>query len=66
MCELNKFTAEHAEEAGSDEEGHTPSEIPSHELTVQQGRTQDPDGGLKVVYPSKTDLSHCPGVTVLG
>lgn len=65
MCELNKFTAEHAEEAGSDEEGHTLSESPAHELTVQQVRTLDPDGGLKVVYPSKTDLSQCPGVTVL-
>lgn len=63
MCELNKFTAEHAEEAGSDGEGHTPSD--GGELTVQQVRTVDPDGGLKVVYPSKTDLSNCPGVTVL-
>lgn len=65
MCELNKFTAEHAEEAGSDGEGHTPSDSSTHELTVQQVRTVDPDGGLKVVYPSKTDLSNCPGVTVL-
>lgn len=65
MCELNKFTAEHAEEAGSDEEDHTPSESPAHELTVQQVRTLDPEGNLKVVYPSKTDLNNCPGVSVL-
>uniref|UniRef100_A0A8D3AAP7 Leucine rich repeat containing 47 n=1 Tax=Scophthalmus maximus TaxID=52904 RepID=A0A8D3AAP7_SCOMX len=63
MAELNKFTAEHREEAGSDGEGDGPpepatggSEI-SSELIVQQVRTVDQDGNLKVVYPSKTDFS---------
>ncbi|XP_020779611.1 leucine-rich repeat-containing protein 47 isoform X2 [Boleophthalmus pectinirostris] len=65
MCELNRFTSEHAEEAGSDGEGHTPSDSSTTELIVQQVRTVDPDGSLKVVYPSKTDLTNCPGVTVL-
>ncbi|XP_034446422.1 leucine-rich repeat-containing protein 47 [Hippoglossus hippoglossus] len=62
MAELNKFTAEHREEAGSDAEGEGPPEpLPSveasSELIVQQVRTVDQDGNLKVVYPSKTDLS---------
>ncbi|CAJ1055516.1 leucine-rich repeat-containing protein 47 [Xyrichtys novacula] len=62
MAELNKFTAEHKEEAGSDGEGDTPPEPAascetSSELIVQQVRTVDQEGNLKVVYPSKTDLS---------
>ncbi|XP_029013181.1 leucine-rich repeat-containing protein 47 [Betta splendens] len=62
MAELNKFTAEHQEEAGSDEEGVSPQQPvtgkeASSELIVQQVRTVDQDGNLKVVYPSKTDLS---------
>nr|XP_046253469.1 leucine-rich repeat-containing protein 47 [Scatophagus argus] len=62
MAELNKFTAEHQEEAGSDGEGDGPQEPTtssesSSELIVQQVRTVDQDGNLKVVYPSKTDLS---------
>lgn len=62
MAELNKFTAEHQEEAGSDGEGSGPPEPASgsetsSELIVQQVRTVDQDGNLKVVYPSKTDLS---------
>lgn len=63
MAELNKFTAEHQEEAGSDGEGDGPLEPAgggsetSSELIVQQVRTVDQDGNLKVVYPSKTDLS---------
>lgn len=62
MAELNKFTAEHQEEAGSDGEGEGPQEPAasreiSSELIVQQVRTVDHDGNLKVVYPSKTDLS---------
>uniref|UniRef100_A0A3Q0SBH2 Leucine rich repeat containing 47 n=1 Tax=Amphilophus citrinellus TaxID=61819 RepID=A0A3Q0SBH2_AMPCI len=62
MAELNKFTAEHQEEAGSDEEGGGPPEPAdssetSSQLIVQQVRTVDQDGNLKVVYPSKTDLS---------
>uniref|UniRef100_A0A3Q3XGY2 B3/B4 tRNA-binding domain-containing protein n=1 Tax=Mola mola TaxID=94237 RepID=A0A3Q3XGY2_MOLML len=60
MAELNKFTAEHQEEQGSDGEESSPRaagrEI-SSELIVQQVRTVDQDGNLKVVYPSKTDLS---------
>lgn len=58
MAELNKFTAEHQEEAGSDGEVEaTASPETSSELTIQQVRTIDQDGNLKVVYPSKTDLS---------
>ncbi|KAK7884097.1 hypothetical protein WMY93_027220 [Mugilogobius chulae] len=53
MCELNKFTSEHAEEAGSDGEGHAPSEGPAHELTLQQVRTVDPDGNLRWSTPPK-------------
>ncbi|XP_035512005.1 leucine-rich repeat-containing protein 47 [Morone saxatilis] len=63
MAELNKFTAEHQEEAGSDGEGDGPQEPAasretSSELIIQQVRTLDQDGNLKVVYPSKTDLSN--------
>ncbi|XP_072305447.1 leucine-rich repeat-containing protein 47 [Eucyclogobius newberryi] len=65
MCELNRFTSEHAEEAGSDGDCNASSDSSISELTVQQVRTVDPDGSLKVVYPSKTDLTHCPGLTVL-
>ncbi|XP_023257358.1 leucine-rich repeat-containing protein 47 [Seriola lalandi dorsalis] len=66
MAELNKFTAEHQEEAGSDGEGEGPPEPAtssetSSELIVQQVRTVDQDGNLKVVYPSKTDLSKDVG-----
>ncbi|XP_044207130.1 leucine-rich repeat-containing protein 47 [Thunnus albacares] len=62
MAELNKFTAEHREEEGSDGEGGSPPEPASSsetssELIIQQVRTVDQDGNLKVVYPSKTDLS---------
>ncbi|KAM3618491.1 uncharacterized protein V6R79_021013 [Siganus canaliculatus] len=57
MAELNKFTAEHQEEVGSDGEGGGPSEPTTSELIIQQVRTVDQDGNLKVVYPSKTDLS---------
>ncbi|KAM9856013.1 leucine-rich repeat-containing protein 47 [Aulostomus maculatus] len=71
MVELNKFTAEHREEAGSDGEGDGPSEPTassetSSELIIQQVRTVDQDGNLKVVYPSKTDLSKdLSNVTVI-
>uniref|UniRef100_A0A672ZAL2 Leucine rich repeat containing 47 n=1 Tax=Sphaeramia orbicularis TaxID=375764 RepID=A0A672ZAL2_9TELE len=61
MAELNKFTAENQEEAGSDREGDGAPEPEgghaSSELIVQQVRTVDQDGNLKVVYPSKTDLT---------
>lgn len=63
MAELNKFTAEHQEEVGSDGEGGGPlvpadSSEASSQLIIQQVRTVDQDGNLKVVYPSKTDLSN--------
>ncbi|XP_061592672.1 leucine-rich repeat-containing protein 47 [Cololabis saira] len=63
MAELNKFTAEHQEETGSDGDGDGVLEPPasseaSSQLIVQQVRTVDQDGNLKVVYPSKTDLSN--------
>lgn len=62
MAELNKFTAEHQEEAGSDGEGDGAPQPDgdneaSSQLIVQQVRTVDQDGNLKVAYPSKTDLS---------
>ncbi|XP_034552104.1 leucine-rich repeat-containing protein 47 [Notolabrus celidotus] len=71
MAELNKFTAEHKDEAGSDGEGDGPQESvasseTSSELIVQQVRTVDQEGNLKVVYPSKTDLSKdLSNVTVI-
>nr|XP_057940929.1 leucine-rich repeat-containing protein 47 [Doryrhamphus excisus] len=72
MAELNKFTAEHRDEAESSGEGdiappdQEASADVSHELTIQQVRTVDQDGNLKVVYPSKTDLSEdIPNLTVI-
>ncbi|XP_063065688.1 leucine-rich repeat-containing protein 47 [Engraulis encrasicolus] len=65
MAELNKLTFEHKEADGSDgeaaesepapAEGEGPSTGP--ELVIQQVRITDMDGNLKVVYPSKTDLT---------
>lgn len=62
MAELNKYTAEHQEEAGSEgEEDNTGKQNDdteaSSQLIIQQVRTVDHDGNLKVVYPSKTDLT---------
>lgn len=62
MAELNKFTVEHQEEVNSDGEEASAQEPAgpwemSSELIVQQVRTVDQDGNLKVVYPSKTDLN---------
>ncbi|XP_072536946.1 leucine-rich repeat-containing protein 47 [Salminus brasiliensis] len=62
MAELNKFTFDHKEEAGSDGEADPTSDpsvdnSTSHELTVVQVRVVDDEGNLKVVYPSKTDLT---------
>ncbi|XP_068189535.1 leucine-rich repeat-containing protein 47 [Antennarius striatus] len=62
MAELNKFTTEHQEEVDSDGEGCHAQELASicetsSELIIQQVRTVDQDGNLKVVYPSKTDFS---------
>ncbi|XP_061129096.1 leucine-rich repeat-containing protein 47 [Syngnathus typhle] len=70
MAELNKFTVEHQEEVGSDEEdapsGQQTSTDACSDLTIQQVRTVDQDGNLKVVYPSKTDLSgDIPNLTVI-
>lgn len=75
MAELNKFTFDHKEEAHSDGEsdlaGETAaepvsSEMTSSELVVQQVRVVDTDGNLKVVYPSKTDLtSEVTNLTVV-
>ncbi|KAL1021080.1 hypothetical protein UPYG_G00008500 [Umbra pygmaea] len=61
MVELNKFTLEHKEDSGSEGEsdnppGPTSDGTTSAELVIQQVRTMDPEGNLKVVYPSKTDL----------
>ncbi|TDH10842.1 hypothetical protein EPR50_G00079270 [Perca flavescens] len=52
-AELNKFTAENREEGGSDGEGEGPQEPAassetSSQLIVQQVRTVDQDGNLKV------------------
>ncbi|CAG6021166.1 unnamed protein product [Menidia menidia] len=65
MAELNQFTAEHAEEAGSEgEDDGAPQPAANSdtsnrsELVIQQIRTTDQDGNLKVVYPSKTDLAQ--------
>ncbi|XP_028848341.1 leucine-rich repeat-containing protein 47 [Denticeps clupeoides] len=72
MAELNKFTFEHKEEAGSDGEGdaaHVPASesiaADGHELIVQQVRILDMDGNLRVVYPSKTDLNSDMSLTVI-
>ncbi|XP_077410854.1 leucine-rich repeat-containing protein 47 [Vanacampus margaritifer] len=71
MAELNKFAVEHQEEAGSDGEGDAPPDQTANteacsELIIQQVRTVDQDGNLKVVYPSKTDLSsNIPNLRVI-
>ncbi|XP_077469726.1 leucine-rich repeat-containing protein 47 [Stigmatopora argus] len=63
MAELNKFTAAQGEEDGSGEEEEaapleqTGAGETGNELVIQQVQTVDQDGNLKVVYPSKTDLS---------
>ncbi|KAJ3585945.1 hypothetical protein NHX12_012352 [Muraenolepis orangiensis] len=78
MAELNKITAERKEEAagGSDGEGpgppgpETPDQTPGEQqpeeeeggLVIQQVRTVDQQGNLKVVYPSKTDLPNAEGI----
>ncbi|KAL6459113.1 hypothetical protein MHYP_G00325850 [Metynnis hypsauchen] len=62
MAELNKFTFDHKEEAGSDGEMDSTSDpsvdsSASPELSVVQVKVLDAEGNLKVVYPSKTDLT---------
>ncbi|XP_042557920.1 leucine-rich repeat-containing protein 47 [Dipodomys spectabilis] len=80
MAELNKYTLENKEEGSlSDTEADTLSEQPSDSqknpnsgkdgqcpLVVEQVRVVDLEGTLKVVYPSKADLTATPPhVTVL-
>ncbi|XP_028438423.1 leucine-rich repeat-containing protein 47 [Perca flavescens] len=60
-AELNKFTAENREEGGSDGEGEGPQEPAassetSSQLIVQQVRTVDQDGNLKVHTKLHDDL----------
>ncbi|KFQ25244.1 Leucine-rich repeat-containing protein 47, partial [Merops nubicus] len=68
IAELNKFTLEDKEDSGSDNESDAlcgPVNLnPSQNvqpvnspLVVEQVRVVDMDGNLKVLYPSKTDLS---------
>ncbi|XP_054857945.1 leucine-rich repeat-containing protein 47 [Eublepharis macularius] len=67
MAELNKFTAENKDgEVSSDPESNeilpcknsALKEVPKNSpLMLEQVRVVDMDGNLKVLYPSKTDLS---------
>ncbi|KAF1562623.1 Leucine-rich repeat-containing protein 47, partial [Eudyptes schlegeli] len=68
IAELNRFTLENKEDSGSDDESDAlcgrgnlnpsqsvqPMNFP---LVVEQVRVVDTDGNLKVLYPSKTDLT---------
>ncbi|GAB0198879.1 leucine-rich repeat-containing protein 47 [Grus japonensis] len=68
IAELNRFTMESKEDLGSDNESDAlcgpvnlnpsqsiqPTNFP---LVVEQVRVVDTDGNLKVLYPSKTDLT---------
>ncbi|NXX82721.1 LRC47 protein, partial [Urocolius indicus] len=68
IAELNRFTLESKEGSGSENESDAlcgpdnlnhgqnvqPASVP---LVVEQVRVLDTDGNLKVLYPSKTDLS---------
>ncbi|KAM6312778.1 leucine-rich repeat-containing protein 47 [Podargus strigoides] len=68
IAELNRLTLENKEEPGSDNEpdalcgpgnlnaGHNVQPMNSP-LVVEQVRVVDTDGNLKVLYPSKTDLT---------
>ncbi|NXD82282.1 LRC47 protein, partial [Halcyon senegalensis] len=68
IAELNRLTLENKEDSGSDDETDAlcgPGNLnPSQNaqrvnvpLVVEQVRVVDTDGNLKVLYPSKTDLS---------
>ncbi|XP_026988916.1 leucine-rich repeat-containing protein 47 [Tachysurus fulvidraco] len=62
MAELNKFTFDNREEPCSDDETGSASNpatdcSTSAELTVVQVKVVDEEGNLKVLYPSKTDLT---------
>ncbi|KAM6046729.1 leucine-rich repeat-containing protein 47 [Chlamydotis macqueenii] len=77
IAELNRFTLENKEDSGSDNESDAlcgpvnlnpsqnvqPMNFP---LVVEQVRVVDTDGNLKVLYPSKTDLTTvCSLLTVI-
>ncbi|XP_075028285.1 leucine-rich repeat-containing protein 47 [Calonectris borealis] len=69
IAELNRFTLENKEDSGSDNDSDAlcgpvnlnpsqnvqPMNFP---LVVEQVRVVDTDGNLKVLYPSKTDLTR--------
>ncbi|NXJ55534.1 LRC47 protein, partial [Spizaetus tyrannus] len=68
IAELNRFTLENKEDSGSDNESDAfcgpvnlnPSQniqLVNFPLVVEQVRVVDTDGNLKVLYPSKTDLT---------
>nr|XP_060616745.1 leucine-rich repeat-containing protein 47-like [Anolis sagrei ordinatus] len=63
MAELNKSTLENKDgEPGSDHESNdiaNPGSVSANclPLVLEQVRVVDMDGNLKVIYPSKTDLS---------
>ncbi|XP_072739679.1 leucine-rich repeat-containing protein 47 [Ciconia boyciana] len=68
IAELNRFTLENKEDSGSDNESDAlcgpvnlnPSQnlqLMNFPLVVEQVRVVDTDGNLKVLYPSKTDLT---------
>ncbi|KFV55281.1 Leucine-rich repeat-containing protein 47, partial [Tyto alba] len=68
IAELNRFTLENKEDSGSDNESDAlcgpvnlnPSQnvqMMNFPLVVEQVRVVDTDGNLKVLYPSKTDLT---------
>ncbi|KAM6108938.1 leucine-rich repeat-containing protein 47 [Pterocles gutturalis] len=68
IAELNRFTLENKEDSGSDDESDAlcgpvnlkPSQsvqLMNFPLGVEQVRVVDTDGNLKVLYPSKTDLT---------
>ncbi|KAK3540285.1 hypothetical protein QTP70_029622 [Hemibagrus guttatus] len=62
MAELNKFTSDNREDPCSDDETDPASNpatdgLASAELSVVQVKVVDEEGNLKVLYPSKTDLT---------
>lgn len=62
MAELNKFTSDNREDPCSDDEADSASNpatdgLASAELSVVQVKVVDEEGNLKVLYPSKTDLT---------
>lgn len=60
MAELNKFTFDNREETCSDDESASnpaTDGLATAELSVVQVKVVDIEGNLKVLYPSKTDLT---------